>query len=91
MLPEITIEGREITVKNVNQYKFRWPRVLDNIRRVSGYRLHEIAAYSGCTHTRIMHSSAYNSCRFSNCEQIALLDLYKDVCGDANHDVFLNE
>jgi len=89
MLPEISIEGRTITVKNVGEYGINWSRLLDGLREKSGYRLHEISAYAGVTHTRVMHASAYSSCRFSNCEQIALLDLYQEFCAEINGGIFI--
>ena len=85
MLPIINIDDHEINVKNVNQFNIDWSKLLDNIRKKTGYRLHEIASYAGVTHTRLQKASGCQSCRFSNCEQISLLDLYQDNCKDMNH------
>lgn len=80
MLPIITIEDKTIDIKNVREFKIDWPIVMNNIRMKAGYRMHEIATHSGCTHTRIQHLSSSESCRLSNCEMIALLDIHQDKC-----------
>lgn len=85
MLPEVKINDHVITIKNVGEFNIKWSKVFDNIRKKTGYRLHEIASYSGITYSRAMHSSCNSGCRFSNCEKIALLDLYQDNCKDMNH------